>query len=255
MPRPRKCRRVAFLPGITYFKPAGIPLRELEENLITIDELEAIRLKDTEDLEQEQCAIKMGISRATFQRIVESARKKITDALLNGKAIKIEGGNFEVSSLPCQCLNGCDDTRQLKNYQNEGVQNMKIAVVTDDGTTICQHFGRAQYYSVITIENGKVKSKEQRSKAGHHGTGAQHASQAAHGERHGFDANAQASHAGMMANIADCQLVLAGGMGWGAQESLKRAGIAVHMTDVNNIDNAIQLYIEDKLPNLQERLH
>jgi predicted Fe-Mo cluster-binding NifX family protein len=132
---------------------------------------------------------------------------------------------------------------------------MKIAVVTDDGTTICQHFGQAQYYSVITIENGKVTSKEQRSKAGHHVAGAQHASHASHGEKHGFDANAQASHAGMMANITDCQLVMAGGMGWGAQVSLKQAGIDVYMTDKINIDEAIQLYIQGKLPNLQERLH
>ena len=132
---------------------------------------------------------------------------------------------------------------------------MKIDVVTDDGTTISQHFGRAKYYSVITIEDGKVRNKEQRNKAGHHVAGAEHASQSSHGERHGFDANAQASHAGMMANITDCQLVFAGGMGWGAQESLKQAGIAVHMTVVENIDEAIQLYIQGKLPNLQERLH
>jgi predicted DNA-binding protein (UPF0251 family)/predicted Fe-Mo cluster-binding NifX family protein len=255
MPRPRKCRRVAFLPGITYFKPAGIPLRELEENLLTIDEIEAIRLKDIEDLEQEHCAVKMGISRPTFQRMLESARRKIADALLNGKAIKIQGGTFEVTSLRCKCLNGCDNTRQVHNNQNEGVKNMKIAVVTDDGTTICQHFGRAQYYSVITIENGQVKSKEQRSKAGHHVAGVEHASHASHGERHGFDTNAQASHAGMMANITDCQLVMAGGMGWGAQVSLKQAGIDVYMTDKINIDEAIQLYIQGKLPNLQERLH
>jgi predicted DNA-binding protein (UPF0251 family)/predicted Fe-Mo cluster-binding NifX family protein len=255
MPRPRKCRQVEFLPGITYFKPAGIPLRELEENLLTIDEIEAIRLKDIEDLEQEHCAVKMGISRPTFQRMLESARRKIADALLNGKAIKIQGGTFEVTSLRCKCLNGCDNTAQVNNNQNEGVKNMKIAVVTDDGTTICQHFGRAQYYSVITIENGKVTSKEQRSKAGHHVAGAQHDSHASHGESHGFDAIAQASHAGMMANITDCQLVMAGGMGWGAQVSLKQAGIDVYMTDKINIDEAIQLYIQGKLPNLQERLH
>jgi predicted DNA-binding protein (UPF0251 family)/predicted Fe-Mo cluster-binding NifX family protein len=255
MPRPRKCRRVAFLPGITYFKPAGIPLRELEENLLAIDEIEAIRLKDIEDLEQEQCALKMGISRPTFQRILESARRKIADALLNGKAIKIKGGTFEVTSLRCKCLNGCDNITHVNNNQNEGVQNMKIAVVTDDGISICQHFGRAQYYSVITIEDGKVKGKEQRSKAGHHVAGAQHASHASHGERHGFDANAQASHAGMMANITDCQLLIAGGMGWGAHESLKQNGIESLITDVNNIDEAIQIYIQGKLPNLQERLH
>jgi predicted Fe-Mo cluster-binding NifX family protein len=132
---------------------------------------------------------------------------------------------------------------------------MKIAVVTDDGITICQHFGRAQYYMVVTVDNGKVVNKEQRNKAGHHVAGAEHASQASHGERHGFDANAQASHVGMMANITDCQLLIAGGMGWGAQESLKQAGIAVHMTDVENIDEAIQMYVQGKLPNLQERLH
>ena len=255
MPRPRKCRRVAFLPGVTYFKPAGIPLRELEENLITIDELEAMRLKDIEDLEQEQCAVKMGISRPTFQRTVESARRKITDALLNGKAIKIEGGTFEVSSLHCKCLNGCHDTVQEINCQNEGVQNMKIALVTDDGTTICQHFGRARYYLVVTVEDGRVISKEQRPKAGHHVPGMQHESHASPGERHGFDAHAQTSHTSMIANITDCKFVMAGGMGWGAQVSLKQAGINVHMTDINNIDEAIQLYIQGKLPNLQERLH
>jgi predicted DNA-binding protein (UPF0251 family)/predicted Fe-Mo cluster-binding NifX family protein len=255
MPRPIKCRCVAFLPGITYFKPAGIPLRELEENLITVDEIEAIRLKDIKDLDQEQSAVKMGISRATFQRILESARRKIADALLNGKAIKIQGGNFEVTSLRCKCFNGCDNTTQVNNNQKEGVQTMKIAVVTNDGTTICQHFGRALYYTVVTVDNGNVVGKEQRNKAGHHIAGAEHASQSSHGERHGFDANAQASHAGMMANITDCQLVMAGGMGWGAQVSLKQDGIDVHMTDKNNIDEAIQLYLQGKLPNLQEKLH
>lgn len=255
MPRPRKCRRVAFVPGTTYFKPAGIPLRELDENLITIDEIEAIRLKDIEDLEQEQCAVEMGISRATLQRILESGRKKIADALINGKAMKIQGGTFEVKSLREEYVIGSDNALRVENNRNTGVKVMKIAVVTDDGTTVCQHFGRARYYSVITIENGKVISKEQRPKAGHHIAGAQHASQASHGERHGFDANAQASHAGMMTNIIDCQLMIAGGMGWGAQASLKQAGIDVHMTDITNIDKAIQLYLEGKLPNLEERLH
>ena len=132
---------------------------------------------------------------------------------------------------------------------------MKIAVVTDDGTTICQHFGRALYYTVVTIDNGKVTGKEQRNKAGHHVAGAEHASQASHGERHGFDANAQASHAGMMANITDCQVLIAGGMGWGAHESLKQNGIDSLITDVKSIDEAIQLHIQGKLPNLQERLH
>ena len=255
MPRPRKCRRVAFLPGITHFKPAGIPLRELEQVRLTVEEVEAIRLKDIEDLEQKECAVKMGISRPTFQRMLESARRKIADALLNGKAIDIQGGTFEVTHPECKCLNDCNNKIQIYNSKNEGVNNVKIAVVTDDGTTICQHFGRARYYSVITIEDGEIKSKEQRSKAGHRAGGTEHTSHASHGERHGFDANAQASHAGMITNITDCQLVIAGGMGWGAQVSLKQAGIEVHMTDKTNIDEAVQLYLQGKLPNLQERLH
>lgn len=96
MARPVKCRRVGSLPGVTYFKPAGIPLRNLEEVILSIEEAEAVRLKDLSGLEQEQGAEKMNVSRPTFQRILTSARRKIADALLNGKAIRIEGGNYEV---------------------------------------------------------------------------------------------------------------------------------------------------------------
>jgi len=97
MPRPRKCRRVAFLPQVTYLKPVGIPLRALDEVEVSVEEAEAIRLKDLEGLEQEQGAERMNISRPTFQRILASGRQKIADALLNGKAIRIEGGNFEIA--------------------------------------------------------------------------------------------------------------------------------------------------------------
>jgi predicted DNA-binding protein (UPF0251 family) len=106
MSRPPKCRRVAFLPGVTYFKPAGIPLRALEEVRLSVEEAEAIRLKDLEGLEQEQGAEKMNVSRPTFQRVLASARLKMADALLNGKAIRIEGGNFEMSPLRFSCAYG-----------------------------------------------------------------------------------------------------------------------------------------------------
>ncbi|MFC1958887.1 DUF134 domain-containing protein [Chloroflexota bacterium] len=105
MSRPLKCRRVAFLPGVTYFKPAGIPLRALEEVRLTVEEVEAIRLKDMERLEQEPASEKMNISRPTFQRVLASARQKVADALLNGKAIRIEGGNFEMSPRRFRCVN------------------------------------------------------------------------------------------------------------------------------------------------------
>ena len=88
--RPKKWRCVSFNPEITYFKPAGIPLRFLQEVQLSIEEAEAIRLKDTGELDQEKCAERMKISRPTFHRILSSARKKIADAIVNGKAIKIE---------------------------------------------------------------------------------------------------------------------------------------------------------------------
>jgi predicted DNA-binding protein (UPF0251 family) len=106
VPRPPKCRRVGFIPEVTYFKPAGIPLRILEEVCLSVEEAEAIRLKDLEGLEQEQGAEKMSVSRPTFQRVLASARQKIADALLNGKAIRIDGGNFEMVFRRFRCLNG-----------------------------------------------------------------------------------------------------------------------------------------------------
>ena len=106
MPRPQKCRRVTFVPDITYFKPAGIPLGALDEIRLSVEEAEAIRLKDLEGLEQEEGADRMNISRPTFQRILASARRKVADALLNGKAIRIEGGRFEMALSRFKCLNG-----------------------------------------------------------------------------------------------------------------------------------------------------
>ena len=96
MVRPNRCRRVNLEPNITYFKPRGIPLVELAEVILHVDEFEAVRLKDFERLEQEECAKKMNISQPTFHRLVFSARKKIADAIVNGKAIKIEGGNYKI---------------------------------------------------------------------------------------------------------------------------------------------------------------
>ena len=97
MPRPRLCRRIGFRPKITYFKPAGIKITDLNESVMTVDEFESVRLKDLECLEQEECARKMNISQPTFHRLVLAARKKIADAIVNGKAIKIEGGVFEMA--------------------------------------------------------------------------------------------------------------------------------------------------------------
>ena len=89
MPRPRLCRKINFSPSVKYFKPQGIPLRDLGEIEITLEELEALRLKNIEDLDQIEASEKMKTSPSTFQRILTSAYKKITRALIEGKAIKI----------------------------------------------------------------------------------------------------------------------------------------------------------------------
>ncbi len=106
MARPTKWRKVENMPNIQYFVPADIHPDILQENVLRVEELEAIRLKDVEGLEQEECAEKMEVSRQTFQRILISAREKVADSLINGKAIRIEGGNYTMNICPVKC-NDC----------------------------------------------------------------------------------------------------------------------------------------------------
>ena len=103
MPRPTKWRYVNFIPAVTSFRPVGVPLRLLEEVCLSLEEAEAIRLRDLEGLEQEECAERMKVSRPTFHRVLESARKKVADALINGKATRIEGGNFQMAMRRFRC--------------------------------------------------------------------------------------------------------------------------------------------------------
>jgi predicted DNA-binding protein (UPF0251 family) len=97
MPRPRRTRRIFFRPDITYFKPAGVRLSRLQETEITFPELEAIRLIDLEEMEQGKAAKKMKISQPTLSRLLKSARKKIAQAVVNGQAIRIQGGVFTMA--------------------------------------------------------------------------------------------------------------------------------------------------------------
>jgi len=97
MVRPKKHRMVAFNPEISYFKPRGIPMRNLSEVRLTVDECEAIRLADLQGMSHEEAGQHMHISRATFGRIIQQARKIVADALINGKAINIEGGNYKMA--------------------------------------------------------------------------------------------------------------------------------------------------------------
>jgi predicted DNA-binding protein (UPF0251 family) len=112
MPRPFCNRRIAGRPAAAAFKPAGIPMDELEEVVMTLDEFEALRLADLDGLYQEAAAAQMGVSRPTFSRIVEAAHRKIADALVHGKALRIEGGPVQMERPRCCRLH--DETPHCK---------------------------------------------------------------------------------------------------------------------------------------------
>lgn len=131
---------------------------------------------------------------------------------------------------------------------------MKIAVITDDGKTVSQHFGRAPYYMVFTVEDGKIINREQREKLGHNQfSGELHEEH--HGETHGMDEAHHNKHVQMANAISDCQVLLCGGMGMGAYESMRQLNIQPIVTDLSNIEEAVQAYINGKLVDRTEKLH
>jgi predicted Fe-Mo cluster-binding NifX family protein len=134
---------------------------------------------------------------------------------------------------------------------------MKIAVITDDQKTISQHFGRAPYYLVLTVEDGKVTNRELRNKLGHqHFAGEQHSEQEHnHGGGHGMDAASHNRHVSMAEAISDCQVLLCGGMGMGAYQSMQAQNIRPVVTDIRIIDEAVQAYIDGQLQDRVDLLH
>ncbi len=162
MARPTFPRNVGFLPGVTYFKPAGVRMVELEEVVLGHDEIEAMRLKHLQGLSQEEAAGQMNISQPTFHRLLSSACGKIADAIVNGKALRIEGGNINVpeSSWPScgkgrMCTRGRQGRAKRSNRieQHEG-GTMKIAITSMDGTLegmVDERFGRARKLVVYDV--------------------------------------------------------------------------------------------------------
>lgn len=117
MARPVKWRKIEHIPKTTYFVPSGDDAGT-PKNTLLLEELEAVRLKDLEGLEQEECAVRMDVSRPTFQRILLSAREKIADSLVNGKGIHIDGGNYTRSICPVSCADcGREWTESRENLE------------------------------------------------------------------------------------------------------------------------------------------
>jgi predicted Fe-Mo cluster-binding NifX family protein len=127
---------------------------------------------------------------------------------------------------------------------------MKIGVVTDDGQTISAHFGRAQFYLVYEIVDGKVKGKEMSPKASHLHPGL---GPHAEGPQHGLGETSL--HSNMLSNVTDCEALIARGMGWGMYEAIKEAGIKPYLTETVSADQAVEAYVKGSLSDHPERLH
>ncbi len=131
---------------------------------------------------------------------------------------------------------------------------MKIAAITDDGETISQHFGRAPYYLVLTIEDGQITEREMREKLGHaQFSGGPHQDEPGH--RHGFGAAAEGRHQRMSEAITDCEALLCRGMGLGAYENIRARNIRPILTDIATIDEAVMAYIEGSIVDHIDLLH
>jgi predicted Fe-Mo cluster-binding NifX family protein len=134
----------------------------------------------------------------------------------------------------------------------------KIAFVTDDGRTISRHFGRASYYLIISIEDGKETKREMLDKIGHRhfaAQGEQHEHHHHHSEGSGLDASSRSRHTRMLAVVEDCEALIGGGMGTGAYLSMRAANITPYITDFEQINDALQAYLDGTLVDHREKLH
>jgi len=224
MPRPRCVRRIISeirACSVVPFEGDAALAQKLfgGAELVTLepDEVESLRLADLERRYQEEAARLMGVSRPTFGRILERARTKVADALINGKALNIERAKApclerapfaEERGAPTATPQGAPTAASsAPSHFESGEHTMKIAFVSDDGITISHHFGRAERYIVLTIEDGRIVQREERPKAAHHHAGGQHEAHHGHGDAHGFEPGAQTRHASMLDPVRDCAAV------------------------------------------------
>ena len=132
---------------------------------------------------------------------------------------------------------------------------MKIAAITEDGQTISQHFGRAPFYLVVTIEDGQIVDRELRDKLGHsHFMNQPHEAEQP-GQPHGMGSTAHNKHLQMSEAIADCEALLCGGMGMGAYQSMVARGIKPVVTELRDIDQAVLAYAQGQITDRVDRLH
>lgn len=224
MARPSRRRRVCAEPAYHGFAPEGEANADVL--VLTVDEYEVIRLVDYEKQTHEQCAAQMAISRTTVTEIYERARYKISDSLVNGKALLITGGNYQV----CQgdrehgCGRNCRwAAGAAQNIKEKGVCSMRIAVTYENGA-VFQHFGHTEQMKIYDVENGQITQEQIASTTG-----------SGHGALAGF-------LSGLQVDVLIC-----GGIGGGAKDALAQAGIKLCGGVTGGADDAVRAYLAGTL--------
>ena len=209
--RREKLRRVGIIPEYRGFTPDGLASGDAID--MTIDELEVLRLCDLEGLNQEAVAQHMGIARATVAAICSRAHRKVANALVNGRALSIEGGSIAYSPI----------TTTTAAWPAKEVDTVRVATTYDNGN-IFMHFGRSEQFKIYDIQDGKVLNEQV---VGTGGTG------------HG-------ALAGLLAN-GGVDTLICGGIGGGAINALTQAGITVYAGAQGNCDACVEALIAGTL--------
>jgi len=225
MPRPVKFRKVCHFPHTIAFHPVNTD-SNMEPVVLYVEEYEAIRLIDKEGFSQEQCSAFMQIARTTVQRIYENARHKLALFLVEGRPLRIEGGDFTLcNGQSNECgHDACLKQQFYKQYNsNKGVNIMRIAV-TYANEEIFQHFGHTEHFKVYDVENGSVVSSQIVS---------------TNGSGHG-------ALAGVLTAL-NADVLICGGIGGGAQMALAAAGIKLYGGVAGKADAAVAAFLEGTL--------
>ena len=230
MPRPTKCRKVCHFPQNLEFAP--VDGSDQPPVVLTVDEYETIRLIDREGMSQEQCSEFMQIARTTVQRIYGSARKKLADVLVDGRPLRVAGGDFWLcDGQNTRCEHACFKRQLHQQYQKpKGEHVMRIAVTYENGQ-IFQHFGHTEQFKLYDVTDGKITSSEVVD---------------TNGSGHG-------ALAGVLGAL-HVDALICGGIGGGAQMALAAAGIDLYGGASGDADQAVEALLAGNLtynPNVQ----
>ena len=236
MPRPRKNRKVCHFPRTLSFAPVDASEDDAPV-ILTVDEYETLRLIDKEGFSQEECGEWMGVARTTVQMIYTSARKKMADVLVDGRSLRIEGGDYRLCNGESEGCNpnSCFKQKYYTQYHKRKDGNiMRIAVTYENGM-IFQHFGHTEMFKVYDVQDGKIVSAEVVD---------------TNGSGHG-------ALAGVLTAL-QADVLICGGIGGGAQMALAAAGIKLYGGVSGNADAAVAAFLAGELdynPNVKCNHH